>query len=74
MENKMKERILKNIEWGKGAQGGWEGSFTLPDGYKVSIVANVESKMRAGKALVKEMLPDYIEAAAQERNVAIFKD
>lgn len=72
MDNKLREKIIKNIEWTRSTQEGWQGSFILPDGYRISVVSAPGAAMRPSKSLIKEILPERVYEVAIERNVAIF--
>lgn len=72
MDKKLITKIVDNIQWKKNSQDCWEGSFTLKDGYQISVAAAMDMKMREAKSLVKELLPIKVVEAAEERGVAIF--
>lgn len=70
-ENKVVEKIIDNIEWGRGPQNSWRGTYTLSDGYTVSCVADPFMKMREAKSWIKEELPRLVLEVAAERNITI---
>jgi len=71
MDKKLTDKLVKNIEWGHATQGGWEGSLTLKDGYRISMVMPKEVKMREAKSYIKEHLLEEAELVATERNTAL---
>lgn len=72
MDKKLLDKIVKNIEWSHSTQGGWEGSLTLKDGYRISWVMPKEIKMREAKSYIKEHLPERAVEVAKERNTELF--
>jgi hypothetical protein len=71
MDKKLTDKLVKNIEWGHAVQGGWEGSITLKDGYRITLVMAPSVKMREAKAYIKEHLLEEAELVATERNTAL---
>lgn len=71
MDKKEIQYVQDNIEWSKGVQGGWCGTFVLKDKYSVSIVASPDMKMREAKSMIRERLPQSVAETAAERNITI---
>ena len=69
MDKKIVDKLVKNIEWGHSTQGGWEGSITLKDGYRISMVMPASVKMREAKSYIKDHLLEEVELVASERKV-----
>ena len=71
IEIKARRQFDKDIVFSKSVQDSWQVSYTLPDGYSITVTAASDEKARIAKPHIKEALWTRVVEVSEERGCSI---